>query len=367
MNVLVIGKFDRESFGRHISQTLQAMGHSTIEFPWGVQYTHSGNKLAQYYNKFELVAERFFWNTNWQEGKAMSRINQFLKRGKIDFTIVTHDMLRPAEVDRIKSVTGAPIVIWYPDHIGVFDKHMFLNADYDAVFFKEPYIVRRLNADFPTRNFYYLPECCNPIVHKVYEPEPGSHEKFTCDITTAGNLYANRIAFFEQLADMHLDIRIWGNPASRWMNVSAIRQYLKNEYVIEKQKSFAFGLARIVLNNLHPCEVEGINCRAFEIPAMGGFQLINWREGLADLLEPGEEVVAFHDMADLKDKIRFYLGNESERNRIRQNGLRRAHAQHTYTRRLELMFDTILGSGKGFPLPKKNELAPAKAADAPHT
>jgi spore maturation protein CgeB len=265
---------------------------------------------------------------------------------------VTHDFLKPAEVDLLANLTGSPIVLWFPDALVNMGRHMFLNANYDFQFFKDPFLVNRLQSDFPDKKIYYLPECCNPRVHKIYQSESADSDKFVCDITTAGNLYSNRVAFFEQLADMNLNIKIWGNPGSRWMKLDKIRSFLRSEYVMEREKGLAFRSAKIVLNNLHPGEVAGINCRAFEVPAMGGFQIINHRDGIEDLFVPGEEIITFKNLAELKSQIRYYLDHDHERAAIAEKGHTRAQTDHTYKKRLELLLQTVFNQASGFRMPQ---------------
>jgi len=350
--ILVIGKFDKESFASHIVQSLQQMGYNTLEFHYGVHYLHKKGKLAFTYNKFQLLLDGFFWNTAYHEKKVQRGLEHAIKGREVMMTIVTHDFLKPAEVELLKNLTNAPVVLWFPDALVNMARHMFLNAPFDVMFFKDPFLVKRLQSDFPNKKILYLPECCNPIVHKLYSAANGDAQRFACDITTAGNLYANRVAFFEQLVDMNLDIRIWGNPGSRWMKLKNIDPFLRKEYVMERDKGLAFQLAKIVLNNLHPGEVAGINCRAFEIPAMGGFQMINWRDGLDDLFEIGKEIVAFHSLSELKEQIHYYLRHEDQRRAIAEAGYKRAHADHTYTKRLEVLIDAVYNNKGGFGLPK---------------
>mgnify|MGYP002336131466 CR=1 FL=1 len=351
-HILVIGKFDKESFATHVVQTLKDMGHEVRGFHYGVHYSHKKGKAAFAMTKFKLLVDSLLWNTAYHERKIKKSLHAAVQESPIGLTIVTHDFLKPSEVDLLSNLTGSPVVLWFPDALVNMGRHMFLNAHYDFLFFKDPFLVKRLQSDFPNKKIFYLPECCNPKVHKKYEAQIGDNEKFTCDITTAGNLYSNRIAFFEQLADMNLNIKIWGNPGSRWMKLDKIKQFLKSEYVMEREKGVAFRLAKIVLNNLHPGEVAGINCRAFEVPAMGGFQMINHRDGIEDLFVPGEEIVTFKSMDELKTLLRYFLDHDHERTSIAQKGYERAQRDHTYRKRLELMLETVFGDKSGFKLPQ---------------
>jgi spore maturation protein CgeB len=57
-------------------------------------------------------------------------------------------------------------------------------------------------------------------------------------------------------------------------------------------------------------------------------------------------------MEDLKTKIDYWLPREAERHEIAQAGMRRAHAEHTYLLRLDLLLSTLSGKATGYPLPK---------------
>ena len=247
-----------------------------------------------------------------------------------------------------KKNANIPVVLWFPDHIGVFGKTMFLNADYDFLFFKDPYIVSILNSDLNIKS-YYLPECCNPQYHKKIILSKKDHLKYDCDITTAGNMHPNRFALFSQLTEYNC--KIWGNPPSSWMNVELIKPMLKNEFVANEEKSKAFSAAKIVINNLQPGEIIGINVRTFEIAACCGFQLINHRAGLNQLYSTNE-VIAYHNVQELKELIDYYLIHSEERKIIAERAYHRTINEHSYKHRLDLMLNTIYGIKKGFPYSK---------------
>jgi len=280
--------------------------------------------------------------------RFVDRLMTAARARPIDLTLVCHDFLRPNEVRRIKDVTGAPAALWYPDHIGNFGRSWFLNADYDALFFKDPFIVHTLgrNLDKP---IFYLPECHNPNRHEIAGLSDEELRTFGCDIATAGNMYAYRAEFFAQLCDY--DVKIWGNPPPIWMNSDAIRSMIQGRYVANEDKARAFLGAKIVVNNLYPAEVWGINARAFEIAGIGGFQLLDWRPGLDALFEDGREVVSFRSMADLREKIDYYLPREDERREIAERGRLRAHRDHSFQVRLPLLVETALGRAQGHPMP----------------
>ena len=222
LKVIVLGKFDTDSLGSHIATTLESAGHEVAKVQVGGVYRHFKwswlRKLDALKIQLMLLAQRGVKTTRVIQSAATRPDLQ-----GADLAIVTNDILLPMEVELLAKHAKCPMTMWFPDAVVNMGRTMFLNARYHTVFIKDRFIVERLKQDFPARRFEYLPECCNPLVHR---PVPHSSEdmaKFGCDITTAGNCYPNRVAFFEQLSQDKLDIKIWGNLPSIWMNVDSIR------------------------------------------------------------------------------------------------------------------------------------------------
>jgi spore maturation protein CgeB len=80
--------------------------------------------------------------------------------------------------------------------------------------------------------------------------------------------------------------------------------------------------------------------------------MVDWRPGLSQLFEDGKELIAFRSMADLKQKIDYWLPREAARRAIAEAGMRVAHAEHTYALRLGLLLDTLAGTQRGYPNPR---------------
>lgn len=349
MNILLIGKFNKEEFALHISETLTKLGHNVINQEAGPKTLHSNSiaikRLGQLKNSIYNTASSIPFFTNFTS-KALIKL---IRENKIDLTLSIHDFLTPDIVRTIKELTKSPVALWFPDAVSNFGKMMFLNAKYDYLFFKDPYIVDYMQNTL-LKSAFYLPECCNPEYHKKVDLNENDKSCYGCDITTAGNLYSNRVALFSNL--IKYNIKIWGNPAPLWMEVSVIQKMIMNKYVFNTEKAKAFSAAKIVLNNLHPAEISGINCRAFEIPACGGFEMINFRPSIINLYEIDKEIVTFNNFNELIEKIDYYLEHEYERSAIAEAGWIRTHREHTYIHRLELMLKTIFENGKGYEMPE---------------
>lgn len=346
MNILVVGKFYVEGFALHISETLRGMGHSVRRFEPGFKSASGGGTVSHRLDQVRGLLHAATDSLPAIRRHRMRALWSALDAGPIDLAIVCHDFLLPGEVVELKRRTGAKIALWFPDALVNFGKGYFMNAPYDALFFKDPYIVARL-AGVLESPVFYLPECFNPAKHRL--PGGKIETRFACDIATAGNSHSWRVALFRHLSGY--DVKLWGPPAPLWMPLGRVGMMHQGSVVRDEQKAAAFLGAKIVLNNLHYGEIWGLNARAFEAAGVGAFQLIDWRPGLEQLFEEGAEVVSFRGMRDLLEKIDYWLPRDEERRAIGAAAKRRALAAHTYRHRLDLLLSTLAGAGRGYPLP----------------
>ena len=352
MKFLIIGTMEQESFASHINETLLKMGHSvliynpvTISLKTSSVATYRINQFYQLYHTFTNQIKIF-------RRKRIARLWALLKTNTIDVTIFTHDFFWPEEVRILKEKSNSVIVMWFPDHLANFGRGFFMNAPYDFLFFKDPYIVKLLK-DILSPKIYYLPECFNPYKHLLRKSDVISNE-YICDITTAGNFHSWRTIFFKHLSGYN--VKFWGNPPPLWMPKSSLESVYQGKSVFDHDKAKAFLGAKIVINNLHFAEMYGLNARAFEAAGIGAFQMVDWRPGIEELFKDGQEIIMFKGIADLKHKLDFWLSNSDGRSVIAEAGKIRAYKEHTYQKRLELMIDTIFNEKQGFKMPNLYEV-----------
>lgn len=342
MNILVIGLFGREAFASHIYQTLKRMNHNVSKF----ETSHSMKlKIGAPASKAMNAIIDLYSLTSYYEKSKGKKLVKAVQRFDPDLIISTYDYLTFQNIQDLKKATKARICLWFPDHLANFYKAHFMNSGYDFIFFKDPFIVKSLKPILQSEVFY-LPECFNPISLTINNSK--NTAPYQCDITTAGNLHSYRVAFFRNLLNQNLDIKIWGFPPPSWLNATDVLPYFQYKPVYDSEKALAFSSAKIVLNNLHYAEIDGLNVRAFEAAGSRAFQLIDFRPALKDLFEDGKEIVSFSSINDLKDKINFYLKNPALRNQIASAGFDRAIKNHTYQHRLQLLIDTVFKDYQGY-------------------
>ena len=101
----------------------------------------------------------------------------------------------------------------------------------------------------------------------------------------------------------------------------------------------ALYMASKVNFNCTSAQMKGApNQRVFDVPACGGFLLTDQRDQVAELFEPGREVVFYREPGEIGELVRHYLGNETARQRVAQAARARVLAEHTYEQRLTTLF-----------------------------
>lgn len=103
-----------------------------------------------------------------------------------------------------------------------------------------------------------------------------------------------------------------------------------------------FAASRINLNPTLPAIHTGLNLRAYDITACGGFMLINSQLELPIFFEAGKEVAVYNSVYDFIDIVDYYLSHEDERLEIAKAGRARCLTEHTMKKRLSKIFEASM-------------------------
>lgn len=259
------------------------------------------------------------------------RLRSAVRRFDPDLILITCiESLTPQLISQMRADTPRVKILGvFSDCIANFARGYFFVADYDALFFKDRYIVDKLRAKLRWKHVFYLPQACDPEIHHPVPLTKEDMASFGCDITLAGNVYSFRAAELAPLIGR--DLRIWGDAVPRWLE-HPIRQHCIPRYVAGEDKCRAMLAAKIVLNANHYAEISGTNKRTFEVAAIGAFQLTD-TPALADVFSPDLEVATFTTQTDMLDKIEYYLARPEVRIEMAKTACERAHREHTYAHR----------------------------------
>ena len=254
--------------------------------------------------------------------------------------------LTPQAIERLK-VLKAPVAFWFVEDFRTLPYWKEVAGSYDVFFTIQQGEVFDQLQSHGAKNVYYLPQACFPDVHRPLKLDPDERQTYGADLSFMGAAYYNRRQTFPQLLEH--DFKIWGTD---WDLQSPVGQMVQNENrrVSSGESVKIYNGAKIHLNLHSSTYHEGVNSegdfvnpRTFEISACGGFQLVDERSELDDLFRAGEEIITFNSVADLKEKISWYLAHEKERQLIAQKGRERVLAEHTLERRMTELMIHIFG------------------------
>lgn len=237
----------------------------------------------------------------------------------------------PAVIEALHTM-GIPSALWFPDQMGNLGRLQMVLAPYRALFFKEPVLVERLSAtlDLPV---HYLPEACNPRWHASDQPhgvEPV--------VVLAGNMYPTRLRLLERLLAAEVPVVLYGGGFPRWVADHPAVRVHTGRYVVKREKADVYRRAAAVLNNLHPGEVNGVNCRLFEATGSGAVVLCEQRSTLPGLFG-ADEVLSWRTFDELVELARAVIAEPAQYAEVGDRAAIRAHRDHTYENRLA----TVLG------------------------
>lgn len=162
---------------------------------------------------------------------------------------------------------------------------------------------------------------------KVLTSYPYMSEQYYYEAAVLCRLLANRerIAILNDLSERH-DVRFYTFDK----DVKGLGRKVKvchgARYDVEV--SHVYRQSKINLNITLHCIETGIPQRVFDVMAAGGFLLSNYQEELEELFVPGEDLVIYHNMEELRYYVDYYLIHEEERQRIARNGQRKTLQYH---------------------------------------
>ena len=218
---------------------------------------------------------------------------------------------------------GYKVVGWFSDDIWRFDsyskfisKKLFcsITTDNEAVTKYKLY----------NRDVIKSQWAANP---KYYHPIPTT-EKY--DVTFVGQKYSPRDEIIEYLRRNHIPIKTFGRGWGDYVSFEKIISIFSNSKIN----------LNISASSSDP-KIKQIKGRIFEVPMCGGFLLTDYVDELGSYFDIGKEIVCYEDKKDLNYKIKYYLKNEKEREKIAMRGYYAALERNTWENRFHDIFKKL--------------------------
>lgn len=229
---------------------------------------------------------------------------------------------------------GALPIAWVADDPYQRGREILAAPAYHRVYVFDPHYVRALK-ERGVRRAEYLPMACDPEIHRPVPLGPEDYALYGGEVCFVGTWYPKREEVLLSLRGF--DLQIWGGgwplalarrPAHPLR--SAYRGRAVGEEVVRIHR-----VHRTVLNVQHPQSVDGQNMRTFEAPASGCATLTEWTCELPRLFQVDEEILAYRSLPELESKLRELRRHPEIARRVGEAGCKRAHAEHSYLRRME--------------------------------
>ena len=323
MRWLIVLPFDRpEHMGVDFRDELTAMGHEVRTFAY-----RRDNPL--YKNRSTKAAYQVW---------ILRRLERLCLEWRPSLVLVIKGgPITPGLVRRVKRRQDVLFLNFFPDNPLWMMPFDGIEA-YDIFFTKERYALRALEG-VGLGNLHYLPMYCVPTMHHPVTLTPEEQLRYARPIGFVGSRYPYRERLIKEL--LAFPIKLWG---SGWQRAESpdIRAVVAGGPVWGRAKLAIYSGSTLSLNHHHPMnDIVGVNTRAFELAAAGACQIVDLKDELPALFKPGEEVVAYRDLDELKKHLTYYLEHPDEARAIGENARTRALKEHTLRHRIEEMLGVV--------------------------
>jgi glycosyltransferase involved in cell wall biosynthesis len=265
-----------------------------------------------------------------------ARLLEFAHRIRPDLILMHGDneVIYPQTLRLIKAETDAtllygcgtsPIVFGHPNDLAcarLYDL-VIANDFYHGIQWRE----------LGARHMIELPGvACEPDFHHPYPLSDEERRAYTCDVSFVGTLspdtlYSRRVEALEALRDFDLGVWSVGDvPAS-------LRRFMRGKALGEEMLK-VLSASKITINPHGDFFFHGGNMRLFEAAAVGTLQITDDLPGARQWFAPGETIVTYSDLRDLREKVAYYLAHADERQKIAEAARQHVYAHHTYDIRI---------------------------------
>lgn len=372
--------FQSNLWRNNLYRPLVDLGHDVVEFRYDLR------KTFQNLDPVDPIQRAFIKKNRPKVSRELLhqiKAAHAIKPVDLFFSYFYDACILPEAIDEIKAM-GIKTVNWYCN--GSYQLHLVseIAPHYDWCLVPEKFRLKDYMA--MGAQPIYSQEAANPNVYKPYDLP------VEFDVTFVGQAYGDRPVYISYLLEQGIAVKVWGWG---WHNFSTeakaprrsslprrallgtrllmsksgrqvLRQYLSRKLQVNLTDALHYtslppSIMGGVLSDLemiqmysrskinlgfsscgNTYETRGrilqVRLRDFEVPTSGGFYMVEYMEELEEFFDIGKEIVCYTDKEDLADKIKYYLGHDDERERIRKAGHERCLRDHSWHKRFQMAF-----------------------------
>jgi spore maturation protein CgeB len=249
------------------------------------------------------------------------------------------------EISKRFKVTTINWLVDFPGGPGVLETAIKVVPAYDY-FFAQSTDALEVHAKHGNKGGMWLNAACDPDIQKPLDLSEEENVKYGSDICFVGSMYPERAELFETLTDF--DIGIWGPGWDQLDTASPLKKYIRGGSVTPDIWVKIYNASKIVVNYMGSYGGEAdedkiyqASPRVFETLCCGSFQIVDEKRDVVALFNPGEHLVCFKEIHEVKELVKYYLNHPQERKEIANKGHNEVLAKHTWAHRIEEMLKAI--------------------------
>jgi spore maturation protein CgeB len=256
--------------------------------------------------------------------------------------------LKPEWLREVKK-EGIKLVQWYPDPVMRDWLPPFVEVA-DIFFTMSEGLVEEFRKINPV--VFWLTQAFDPSFFQISHVTEDDVKTFSAEVTFVGNLgsrphYLVRRGYLQRVIKEGYQFKWWGPRLSIKLSTIPLifgklgRSY-GGRFVWGEEYAKVARFSKVFLAfDAKPEIRKSMSARMYTAVGCGAFYLCKYVEGIEEVLEPGREIVTFHDEDEMIEKIKYYCGRDDERKKIAEAGQKRVLNEHTYEIRTKQMLDII--------------------------
>lgn len=287
---------------------------------------------------FEREIDRLF---DWSTDLIQLRVDAF---DPAVVLVLAQAPLSLAGIDALKA-SGRRVVFWFFEDFGLFRYWEASAPRFDVFLTIQKGSFPSILGQMGQKAVHYLPLAADENVFQPMRLSAHERRRYGSPLSFMGAGYRNRVRFFGNLVDR--DFKIWGDLWPAGLPVS-VKVQEEGRRVTPEESAKIFNASDININ-LHSSTCHDgpnpfgdyVNPRTFEIAACGGFQVVDRRALLPELLDEGKEIACFSGKDDFLALLDHYLAHPGDRSRMAEAARVRVLREHTYRERVRELFEVI--------------------------
>ncbi len=277
----------------------------------------------------------------------LSKVDELINEHGPDFILHAKDELPAEAFEKLKKKTR--VIMWYPDPVTPPWLSAYVRAS-DVFLTMSEGLIGEFKKYNP--NVFWLSQAFEPSCFGTKEMSEEDRKTFSAEVTFVGNLgskeqYLRRRGALEKVLKAGVQFKWWGPRLPRKFStlliiLGKLGKAYGGKFVWGEEYVKVAQLSKIFLAfDSQPHIRKSMSARMYTAVGCGAFYMCQHVDGIEEMLEPGKEIVTFHNEQEMINLIKYYLEHENVRKQIAEAGRARVLKDHTYEVRMKEMVEMI--------------------------